>query len=91
MTFLRWRTAATKTATGRNRIAKDELKRQARWTESLAVGSQRFVEMIDARVRNRQKTETCEEGNAWILRETHGALIDVKNGSISASNPIIDS
>src|SRR5262245_5155500 len=30
-----------------DRIGKDQLKREARWTESLAVGSQRFVEMID--------------------------------------------
>ena len=74
-----------------DRIAKDQLKREARWTESLAVDNQRFVEMIEARVGNRQKTETYEEGNAWILRETHGSLIDVKNGPISASGAVIDS
>ena len=35
-------------------IAKDQLKREPKWLESLAVGSQAFVGKIQNRVRNQQ-------------------------------------
>ena len=55
-------------------IAKDELKRQAHWTESLAVGGQAFVDQIARRTLNRQQLEKELMGSAWVLRETTGSL-----------------
>jgi putative transposase len=52
------------------RMAKDNV-RDPRWTESLAVGSQAFVEQIQPRIENRAETEI--EGSAedcFVLRET---------------------
>ncbi len=50
-------------------IAKDQLKRDAKWTQSLAVGSRKFVEDIDEQSRSRQKTQLTEEVGSWVLRE----------------------
>jgi hypothetical protein len=52
------------------RIARDEVKRQACWTESLAVGSQGFVERIQPLVQSRRETEVvAAAGNGWALQE----------------------
>ncbi len=53
-------------------IAKDQLKREEKWTSSLAVGSREFTEGIEVRLRNRQTSECCEEGDVWVLREDYG-------------------
>jgi len=55
-------------------IAKDQTKREDRWTESLAVGSQKFAVEIAPKVRNRQQTQSVQEGNAWILKEDYGSF-----------------
>ena len=66
------------------KIAKDQLKREPKWTESLAVGSQEFVGAINARVGHRRETEIIESGSAWILQETYGSIFGLKNGSITS-------
>ena len=43
------------------RIARNELKRQARWTESLAVGSRAFLETVQPLISERLKTFCCAE------------------------------
>ena len=53
------------------RIAREELKRQARWTESLAVGSRAFVETAQPLITERCETEiTMTADNIWSLHET---------------------
>ncbi|MCL4176390.1 MAG: transposase [Verrucomicrobia bacterium] len=61
------------------RIRKDCLERQARWTEAVAVGSEQFVEAMECRLRNRQSALISAEDGAWVLREEHGSLFGVIN------------
>ena len=52
------------------RIAGDQVKREPRWTESLAVGSAGFVEKIKPLILSRRETEMVETAeNMWALRE----------------------
>ena len=55
-------------------ITRNEARRQDKWIESLAVGSQKFIEGIELRVRNRQQTRSVQEGNAWVLKEDYGTF-----------------
>jgi putative transposase len=58
------------------RIARGQMKREAKWTESIAVGSQSFVERMDDSVRNRQQVEVIAEDGAWVLRESYGSILE---------------
>jgi REP-associated tyrosine transposase len=61
-------------------IARDQVKREPMWTESLAVGSRSFVEQIQPQISSRQETEIVESGSdVWILHETPVAY-GPKNG-----------
>lgn len=52
------------------RIARDQIKREPCWTESLAVGSVGFVEKIKPLILSRRETEIVEVGgNLWVLKE----------------------
>ena len=51
------------------RIAKDELKREANWTEAIAVGSERFVREMADRIRGRQQLVIEGAGDSWTLKE----------------------
>ena len=52
------------------RIARDEVKRQTCWTESLAVGSQGFVETVKPLILFRSRTEmVLTTDDTWVLRE----------------------
>lgn len=52
------------------RIARDQVKREPRWTESLAVGSAGFVEKIKPLILSRPEMEIVESGeDMWMLRE----------------------
>jgi hypothetical protein len=54
-------------------IARGEGKREAIWTESLAVGSAGFVERIKPMVLTRRETEVVEmEGGVSVLQECPG-------------------
>ena len=72
----------------RERIAKDQVKREPKWTESLAVGSQSFVENLDAKIRNRRQTEVLAEGGTWVLHENYESLFDAKNRAITVCGAI---
>jgi hypothetical protein len=53
------------------RIARDQLKREPWWTESLAVGSVGFVEEVQGRILSRRETEIVQtpDSQAWLLQE----------------------
>lgn len=51
-------------------IVRDEMKRQAYWTESLAVGGPTFLEKMQGLILSRRETEIVEqESNLWVLKE----------------------
>ena len=53
------------------RIARDEIKREPCWTESLAVGSVSFLERIQPQICSRRETEILQTtGELWALQET---------------------
>jgi hypothetical protein len=52
-------------------IIRDELKRAAYWTESLAVGSPAFLERVQPLIVSRRETEIEETAeHVWTLSET---------------------
>ncbi|MDA1274876.1 MAG: transposase [Verrucomicrobia bacterium] len=51
------------------RIAKDQKKREPRWTEAIAVGSESFVREAASRVEHRQRLEIELNGENWVLKE----------------------
>ena len=53
----------------REQIAKDQLKREAKWTESIAVGSEKYVGAMAEVIRGRQRLVIEGEGDTWILKE----------------------
>jgi len=51
-------------------MAREDLKRQAAWTESLAVGSRAFVQEAQGWMHTRRETEMISHPqDTWILRE----------------------
>jgi putative transposase len=53
------------------RIARGELKRQACWTESLAVGSLEFVKEIQPLILSRRETDIVgSPDEMWVLQES---------------------
>ena len=65
-------------------IAKDALKREPKWTEVLAVGSETFVTGVEGKARARQRVEVVEESGAWILRESYESTSGPENRAIAA-------
>ena len=67
------------------RIARDEVKREPCWTESLAVGSLGFVEKVEPLILLRRKTEMVSTADdVWVLQEVvipYGQKTGVKNAS----------
>jgi len=52
-------------------IARDQMKREPLWTESLAVGSIEFVQRIQPLIPVRYETEIVQPvQNVWTLQET---------------------
>ena len=52
-------------------IARDEMKRESCWTESLAIGSASFLEQIQPLILSRRETELAHEApDLWVLKET---------------------
>jgi putative transposase len=64
-------------------IELDYLKRDPKWTESLAVGSKDFVERFQEKLSSRsRRAEVIDSGGAHILREAvkpYGDVIPTKN------------
>ena len=42
-------------------IAREELKRDAKWTENLAVGSESYAKQVGRGIRNRMKVDVVED------------------------------
>ena len=65
------------------RIARAEVKREGRWTESLAVGSLEFVEKVKPLILFRRKTEMVPTADdVWVLQEAvipYGQKTGMKN------------
>ena len=54
-------------------IEREELKRDAKWTESLAVGSEAYVKKVGRGIRNRMKVDVVEDEedrSTWVVRES---------------------
>ena len=63
----------------RERLAKDLVKREPQWTESIAVGSQAFVEQVEGQIKGRQVLEIQGAGDAWILKEAASPYRTARN------------
>jgi putative transposase len=67
-------------------ISKNDLKRDPKWTESLAVGSKEFVESFQDKLSSRsRRAEIVELGNSHILREAgkpYNATFPKKNENL---------
>ena len=70
------------------RIAEQQLQREACWTESLAVGSPSFLGRTQPLVRSRRETQIVEATpELWTLRESHTAY-GAENGLRSAAKTL---
>ena len=50
-------------------MAKEALKREAQWTESLAVGRRGYIERIQPLILSRRETDLIQEPCGWVLKE----------------------
>ena len=51
-------------------LAREQVRREPCWTESLVVGGAGFVNRMQPLIRYRQETEIVEApGEVWVLRE----------------------
>ena len=66
-------------------IARDQMKREPCWTESLAVGGVSFLEKVRPQISSRRETEIVETGkDVWALQESpipYGQKAGRKNGA----------
>ena len=73
------------------RIAQKQFKREPCWTESLAVGSPRFLERIRPLILSRQETDLVQQdGEIWVLEEPsipYGAKASSKNAPNGLNRP----
>ena len=60
----------------------DRLRREAKWSQSIAVGDRAYVETIERQIRGRQQLQVEEQGGSWILQECYGAFSEPQNSSI---------
>lgn len=71
-------------------LKRDNLHRQKKWTESIAVGSESFVETVKDNLGTRAKSRIAHQGNDnYQLRETvdpYNANFHVENGVLSHEN-----
>ena len=63
-------------------IINHELKRQAKWTETLAVGDSAYIEAIEERVQGRQQLRIQQQSRTWTLQEQYGSLFGAEKSSI---------
>ncbi len=55
-------------------IVHQELERQAKWTEAIAVGHRAFVEAVEQQIRWRQRMSVAEQDGSWVLSEEYGSI-----------------
>ena len=63
--------------------------RDPKWTESLAVGSESFVEQVGGQIRHRMKVDLQEdqrEKSVWLVRESPSSAYGLFSGSKTSSN-----
>ncbi|HEY7657343.1 MAG TPA: transposase [Burkholderiales bacterium] len=74
-------------------LLNDERKRDARWSEALAVGSQAFVEQVKRNLALRARHREIEEANgSYALREpvwAYTGIFGSENARLGAGNSII--
>ena len=71
------------------RIARDEVKREPCWTESLAVGSLGLVEKVKPVILFRRKTEMVPTAdNVWAALQEAAIAYDQKTGAKSPSKAL---
>ena len=63
-------------------IINDELKRQAKWTQAIAIGERAYVEAIEQQIHGRQEMTIVDEGGSWVLREDYVASFEPEKGRI---------
>ena len=63
-------------------ILNDELERQAKRTQAIAVGDRAFVDAIEDQIKSRRHMVVSEEGESWVLREEHDAVYAVEKRAI---------
>lgn len=64
----------------------DQMKREARWTEGLAVGSRAFVERIQPLIPSRRETEIMESNTGTCVLQEWSVPYSVKRGSKNECN-----
>jgi len=73
-------------------LKKDILQRQKQWTESIAIGSESFVDSIKNKLSIRAKTRTVHQGNHnYQLRETadpYNTIFHAENGILRQKNDL---
>ena len=61
-------------------LAADQMKREARWTESLAVGTRALVEKIQPLILSRRETEIMEPSARTRALQEWGVPYGAKSG-----------
>jgi hypothetical protein len=71
-------------------LAGGDIKREPSWSESIVVGSKRFVEKINRKLGRRARgRRICEDGDAYIFREhetSYSTDFDHQKGLLSPEN-----
>jgi hypothetical protein len=52
-------------------MLQDQLRREAKWSEAIAVDDRAYVEAIEQQIRGRQQLRVEEQGGSWTLRESY--------------------
>ena len=63
-------------------IMHDQLRRDAKWSEAIAVGDRAYVEAIEQQIRGRQQLQVQEQSGTGTLRECYGAFSEPEKSSI---------
>jgi hypothetical protein len=62
----------------------DELKRQAKWAEAIAVGDRAWIEGIERQIRGRQEMSMQQQGDSGVLREEYGPVLEAEKRAMSS-------
>src|SRR5579871_4623731 len=60
----------------------DQLRREAKWSEGIAVGDRAYVEAIEQQIRGRQQLRVEEQRGSWILQDCHDPFSRPQNSDI---------
>jgi putative transposase len=72
-------------------IIHDQLRRQPKWSEAIAVGDRAYVDAIEQQIRGRQRLRVEEEDGSWTLQESYEAFSEVEKrpiGPLAGSIPL---